>query len=270
MIDLFAEISSVYKITLQMLSFATFIHALEDLFGWSHYKRSGILSWNVFRTSSSLLLKKWLSILLSDTLFKSSFILRFCLSLCIFTLSFQSPFSPLMPYLLLTQILLLLLIGLRNAYGLDGAYHMTLVLLLGMLFGTAFPHSPIAICSLIFITVQLLLSYFISGVRKLLSKIWISGGALAGIFSTQCYGHPFLFRIFQQRPTLSRILSLGVILPETLFLVFFLGKPWAFALILWGILFHLSNAIFMGLNTFFFTFLSCYPALLYTFNLVRG
>lgn len=268
--DFFLEAFFVYKLTLQMLSFAMFIHALEDLLGWNQYIASGILSWSVFRTSSPFLLKRWLSTLLCDTFFKASFILRLCISLTILGLTFYSPFFPLMPYLLLVQLLLLLLIGLRNTYGLDGAYHMTLILLVGMSIGTAFPDSSIATYSLVFITIQLLLSYFISGVRKLFSKVWLSGGALVGIFSTQCYGHPLILQICQNRLTLSKILSLGVILPETFFLVLFLGKFWVYALILWGILFHFSNAVFMGLNTFFFTFISCYPAVLYTFNLMRS
>ena len=37
----------------------------------------------------------------------------------------------------------------------------------------------------------------------------------------------------------------------------------------WGVVFHIANAFTMGLNTFFWSFLATYPALLYLWHVLH-
>lgn len=61
-----------------------------------------------------------------------------------------------------------------------------------------------------------------------------------------------------------RILSLTVILFECLFpLVLILPKEFVLAFITMGFLFHLGTAIIMGLNSFWFSFVCFYPAVIF-------
>jgi hypothetical protein len=63
------------------------------------------------------------------------------------------------------------------------------------------------------------------------------------------------------------VLSLAVVGWECLFpLAFLLPWPYGIGFLAAGALFHAANAILMGLNTLFLSFLATYPALLYWLN----
>jgi hypothetical protein len=112
-----------------------------------------------------------------------------------------------------------------------------------------------------FISAQVLLAYFASGVSKIASPVWRNGRVMSGILSTEGYGSPRLAKVLKDHAWLDRLLCWTVIVWETIFpLVLFLPRPLMLALLVTGALFHISCAILMGLNRFVWAFCGCYPS----------
>lgn len=141
---------------------------------------------------------------------------------------------------------------------------MSLIILFSLSLGSLFGiYSKVSIFCMWFISGQLLLSYFIAGIRKCLSPVWRNGNALQLIFKTSAYGHPFVYRLSKIN-RLSSLLSWGVILFEMFFfMILFVDPKFLPLFFLAGFLFHLSNAFFIGLNNFLFAFSATYPVLFY-------
>lgn len=264
--SLFLDIEFVYLLTISMISFGVIIATLEDIFTWSIFKSSGLLSWKVSKLSYGWSTKgfraKILDLILNDKSFKFSIYLRLIVSILLFGLSV---FKIISPSLLILEFFLMSLICLRNPYSLDGAYQMCLVILFGISLGTLFGiHSTVSIFCLWFIALQLILSYFIAGIAKIFSPIWRKPYALTLIFSTKVYGHSLAYKLVSQNSSVALCLSWGVMLFEILFVVALILPPqFAILFVVAGALFHLGNGIFMGLNDFLFSFSASYPAFLF-------
>jgi len=268
----FKDITFTYQVTLYILSIGLFITSLEDLKTWSVFQSKGILSWKVsklgLRYTTKSLIAKLLNFCLNDKAFKGSIYLRIFGAILLFIFSV---FNIISPSLLIALFFFKILIALRSPYGLDGAYQMHLVILFALSIGSLCGIcSKISIISLCFIAGELVISYFISGITKLTSPAWRKSFALNAIFSTRTYGHSLFFRLISQRNVLATSMSWMIFLFETLFfLVIFLHPMHAIVLLVTGLLFHLFNAVFMGLNDFLFAFSAAYPALIYCIHKIH-
>jgi hypothetical protein len=153
----------------------------------------------------------------------------------------------------------------RQGFGLDGADQMSLLILLTCLICFLIPENQeLRTIGLWFIVSQLMLSYFVSGFAKLISKQWRSGIAIQGILSTYTYGTSFTRSFFTGNLTVSRIVCWATIIFETCFpMIFLFGEYGLYIGVILGVIFHLSIALVMGLNDFVWGFSACYPALLY-------
>lgn len=259
------SIKKAYIYSLGILSLGLIISSLEDLISWRVFTSSGILSWQVSRLAERWttkgLIAKYLNIILNDRSFKVCIYLRLTTSICLFILCYINIISP---FVLFLALFLLLLYALRSPYGLDGSYQMNLLILFSLFIGSMFGiHSKISIFCMWFVSGQLLLSYFIAGIRKLFSPVWRSGDAIRHVFSTSGYGHPFIYKLIKINQ-LSAILSWSVILFEIFFIIIlFVNSKFLPFFFLAGFLFHLANAFFIGLNNFIFAFSATYPILFY-------
>lgn len=269
----FKDITFTYQVTLCILSIGLFITSLEDLKNWAVFQSNGILSWRVSRLGFKYTTKsssaRLLNFFLNDKAFKYSIYLRIIGSILLFIFSaFNMVFSLLIIALFFFEIL----IALRSPYGLDGAYQMNLVILFALSIGSLSGiGSEISIMSLCFIAGELISSYFIAGITKLFSPMWRNSFALNAIFSTRAYGHSLFFQLIFQRNTLTLLLSWMIFLFElSFFLVVFLNPIYAIVLLIAGLLFHLFNAAFMGLNDFLFAFAAAYPALIYCIHQIHA
>ena len=159
-----------------------------------------------------------------------------------------------------------LLYHLRAPYGLDGSDQMLLIVFISLFLYTLFVDYPlIRYSSIFFVALQSCLSYATAGFSKLISPIWRSGDALTLIMNTETYGSKSISKTLMSYPALAKFLAWIVIIFECAFpLVLFLGLPGYTLFLGWGITFHISNATFMGLNTFFWSFTASYPAILFT------
>jgi hypothetical protein len=156
---------------------------------------------------------------------------------------------------------LYLLMTKRNHLSNDGSDDMVVVVLvasaLAMLGSSAFARTAWAV----FLTGQLLLAYFVSGISKAQSDVWWRGDATTAVLQTRIFGHPRYAQLLSRHPTSAVLLTrltfiFEVLLPAALFA----PRPiflWALGI---ALVFHLCCAVAMGLNTFVWAFAACYPA----------
>jgi hypothetical protein len=165
---------------------------------------------------------------------------------------------------LLVIILSSLLMHVRSPWGMDGSDQM-LTQVFGALLLSAIGGSALATqAALWFIAGQACLSYATAGVAKAVSSYWHAGNAVFAIFNTRTYGFEPIARFLLYRPRITKALTWGAVIMECGFtLVLVAGYPGCLIFIAWGITFHLLNATVMGLNSFFWSFISTYPAVIY-------
>jgi len=171
------------------------------------------------------------------------------------------------PLLLVTQ----LAIGVRFRGTFNGGSdYMSVVVLLGLSVAAVGQSSPLlAKAGFAYVCVQLVLSYFIAGVVKVVRADWRSGRALPRLVASNRYGAPaWLGSALRQTAMASAASWLALLFELSFPLSLFCGK-WAVGWLVVGVLFHAGNVVAFGLNRFFFAWLSAYPALLY-FSLALG
>jgi hypothetical protein len=161
---------------------------------------------------------------------------------------------------------LLVLVGhsaihLRLLVGMDGADQMQTVVWAGLAV-YALDIGPIADwAAAIFIVLQLLLSYAVAGIAKLVSPAWRGGTAIARITRTGTYCSPGVSAALQPRPVSLVVgwvtIGFELFAPALLFA----GHPGLALLVAAGVAFHIGIAVTMGLTTFVFAFLAAYPVL---------
>ncbi|MGH9445314.1 MAG: hypothetical protein ACRD3O_06275 [Terriglobia bacterium] len=267
------DLSTAVLITTFIAATGVLITSLEDLVDLRLFRAEGLLNWDVMRLQGTWSARGWSgrvsNILFNYRGFKIFLSMRLVAATTLFLFAKNHAV-----FLLSCLIILLSLVALsiRAVYGLDGAHQMFIVIF-GALFlgGIAGENSIAQIFSVWFIALQAGMSYFISGVNKLFSSVWRSGDALIGIFGTRSYGHSATYSLISTRPTLARVLSWTVILFECGFcLIFAVHLHFAFWILLIGLVFHISTAISMGLNGFFFAFVATYPCIAYCVTVLHA
>lgn len=112
-----------------------------------------------------------------------------------------------------------------------------------------------------YLAVQVVLSYVVSGWVKLCAAEWRQGVALRDVFAVSIYPVSGAVQGLAGRPALLMLGSWAVILFEMAF-PFALLSPFLLVCAMGaGAAFHLANAVLLGLNRFFWIWISAYPAL---------
>jgi hypothetical protein len=164
---------------------------------------------------------------------------------------------------LVSVTFLSVILGVRNTHSNIGADQLSNIVFIALSISyLGSPGGAIKLFSFVFIACQALLSYFTSGLFKLLEPDWRNGTFLKGILSTMAFGSPMLKSILDRSPGLYRVISLALIIWEVIMAgcLFYSIKVVSILLGI-GVLFHFSIAIVMGLNTFFWAFIATYPSL---------
>lgn len=264
----------MYKVILVICSTGIIISTLEFLSIWRSFGRRGVYSWAVFRAiipaTKNITLSK-----LMDAVFGGSRGAIILLSIRMLSLVFiiVAPiYSVIFRVSLTVLILSILLLSWRKSYGDDGSDQMnTIILVTTWLCAVLIESDLLLKVGLWFIALQSVLSYCTSGIAKLISKKWRSGKALWQVLSSNAYGIDWIGKFLQSRPLLNHLLSWSTMVIETgFFLVLLLPFPYAAMFLVWGVAFHLSNGIIMGLNTFLWAFLATYPAIIYVWWIIHA
>ena len=156
----------------------------------------------------------------------------------------------------------------RCYFGSDGSDQMGLIVSVGGMLiaaGNAWGNVGISLSGIVLITGQLLLSYFVAGVAKLISRIWRHGEAITGIMATEVYGHRQFGAVVKEYRIIALTLSWLTIALEVSFpCVVVVPLTLALVILCMALIFHIGNAVFMGLNTFALSFPAAYPAVVAT------
>jgi hypothetical protein len=110
---------------------------------------------------------------------------------------------------------------------------------------------------------QLALSYFISGWVKVVNPDWRSGRALRDVFLFSAYPVAESLRRLTERRRFLFAASWAVMLLELAFPFALLSQTSLMIALCLTTAFHLANACLFGLNRFFWTWISVYPALVW-------
>lgn len=166
------------------------------------------------------------------------------------------------PLVGLAGLSLLILHRFQGPYN-GGSDRMGLLALWCLVLTRLLPTPALKELSFGYLGAQLMLSYFISGGVKIVNPDWRSGRALADVFQFSAYPVSQGLRRFAERPRLLRVMSWAVMGFELAFPLTLLWKPALVAGLAVAATFHLANAGLFGLNRFFWTWLSTYPAILW-------
>jgi hypothetical protein len=153
----------------------------------------------------------------------------------------------------------------RAPVGLDGADQMSLITFVALAVYQLFPADVhVAQASLWFIAFQGCLSYCVAGIAKVMSPVWRSGEAVRRILGTRTYGSRTSASFVRRHDRVCVALSWLLMLFECSFpLALAFGETGVAIFAVLGVLFHVANAVIMGLNTFLWAFVATYPAILY-------
>ena len=254
--------SAAVRLTTSIVGCAIALSSAELLVEFGRLADGDLLGWDVGRYHTKWTMRGWLGkiadLIFDVKHFRVLVVLRFVTGI---TMAVEATRGPVGGWILAAAFIETFLIAIRSVFGLDGAFQMNLVTLAGLWVNAVSPvGSAASWAGLWFITVQLGLSYAIAGLTKLGSVEWRNGLAVVGILGTSIYGDLGLFGVVNKRRTLAVVAAWSVMTFEASFapMCAFGGRA-LMAAMLMGVLFHLSNAVFMGLNGFLVSFLAVYP-----------
>lgn len=265
----FSNYEQCYQVITWLTCIGLLIVSFEYLAIHKEFKPNGVYSWKVFRSRHNFINNKLFHKF--DFLFGyTAFIVS---QLLIIGCCVMLPFAQdhLFKAILIAIICLIsLMISFRNIVGADGSDQLFSIILLTLFISYLINDPFIYKVGLIFIAAQVILSYVVAGIAKGISQKWRSGQAITMIMNTKTYGHEKIATMLSSSSRAFNIfLCWNIIVVECLFFaVIFLPYPWFIPFLIWGFLFHLYNAVVMGLNNFFWAFLAAYPSIFYLNHLI--
>lgn len=148
----------------------------------------------------------------------------------------------------------------RGSYN-GGSDSMTLITLAALFVAGVWPMATNA--ALVFLAVEVALSYAIAGWAKLIQPEWRNGRMLVKFLHLPTYDVPAWVQKLSASRGLMLVGSWGVMLFESSFPLAFSGPTPAAGYLIAAMSFHLANVYLFGLNRFVWAWLAAYPAVLY-------
>lgn len=244
----------------RLIALATILQAIESISFQSVFKKEGIWNWQTLKDdflNAPAPVQGLLSFLFKD----SVFLIIPWIQLITGIILLISPSALVISLLFFST--LALSIRFRGAFN-GGSDSMTLIILGTLMIAKFFePSLIVSQAALFYIALQIVLSYFLSGVGKVRKSSWRSGYALSEILRSSYYSVP---EAVQKRAAsrLWRPISRLILLFELAFPLSLLNPSLAFIFLCMAFLFHLANIYLFGLNRFLFAWLAGYPAVIYT------
>jgi hypothetical protein len=142
-----------------------------------------------------------------------------------------------------------------------GSDSMSFILVSGLWVSSLVENTRFSNAGMLWIGVQGILSYCLSGIRKARNPQWWKGEAITQFLENS------RVRIAGIRPELmtqkwiSLSASWALILFQISYPISTLSKDWCLRYLVIGLLFHLVNFMVFGLNRFFWCWISTYPAI---------
>ena len=257
----------VIRLVVRVMAVGAMISSLETLKRRQFLTDGALMSWSVGRLRSA-----WLSTglpgavmdwLLRYPRILQVVVLRAVVSAMLIVAPATADFWP----LAVLVAALTFLVTVRSPYGQNGADQLCWIFFAGLALVQVSSLTAARTTFLWFLALQSCLSYSVAGIAKLSARGWRDGTFLISILGTEVYGNRRLAKQVSAIPGLAKGLSLMLIAWETLFpLILILPSNVAPGFLAMGIVFHLVNAVAMGLNDFFWSFTAMYPATFFVVN----
>lgn len=252
------------RITHVLVSIGVAILALETLVARRLFSPSGLYAWAILSTNIPWARGRVLGSVFNVLLRYRGFLLLVCAQFVAALVLLSGRFPGYTVVAVAMMLAVQMLFALRNQYGLDGSDQMTLIVLSALLIYDLHPTAAMLTIVFGFLTAQLFASYLTSGIAKAISPVWRSGAAIVGILNTDSYGARFVSGFLSKHRWAARAVCWGVLGYECGGPLVALIDPRAtLGFIVVGTVLHLSIGVCMGLNVFFWSFTSTYPAVYY-------
>lgn len=252
-------VEALFSIASLIASIGIVVGTAESLATLSLFADDGVYGWPVMSSATSRFLRPvgalaFVRVVLG-TRFVAATILAVCAALVMFGAHRVSHLEAGLWAILAGSSLYL---RWRQRIGDDGSDQMLLLISVSFTLCSQEGGREIALA---FVGAQSILAYTTAGIAKLVSPMW-RRGAVSAIVATETYGIVRLGKWISHSSIMDRALSWAVIVFETAFLLAPVLPYYLLAVLLCiGALFHLVNAVVMGLNTFFWAFLATFPAM---------
>lgn len=163
---------------------------------------------------------------------------------------------------LLLSTSLLLFVRFHGPYN-GGSDRMGLLLLCGLWLAHVLPQPAWRAAALGYVAVQLVASYFLAGVVKVVEPTWRNGQALRDVFAFSIYPVSADLRALAARRAWLTAAGWGVMLFELAFPFALLDTRALLSALALAFTFHVGNAALFGLDRFVWVWLAAYPTLLW-------
>jgi hypothetical protein len=248
-----------------LLAIGAAISSLELLHVRDALRDNGLLSWRIHRLSRPLV-AQLIHKLGVEMLFRYPGILvliclRFVSSLAVIlcVVMGRPTIAP-----LVTVIIVTLAFTLRSPEGNDGSDQMSSIALLATTLSEAAGTNFGRFAGLAFIAAQASLAYGTSGFLKITEKGWRNGTFVMDLLKTSSFGHRWLLHLLENRESLATPVGYAIAFGDcAMSCAVFLPPRECIALLCFGVFFHIGIAIVLGLNTFLWSFVATYPAILW-------
>jgi hypothetical protein len=195
------------------------------------------------------------------------------LLICRIALSAMLIFAPIASWWIPWTCLALSFISIINLHRYNGPYNggsdrMGLLILFCVTIAEWLPNPRWQIYVFGYLAIQLVLSYFISGLVKVVNADWRSGRALQDVFLFSAYPVSEKLRGFHDKSKLMFIMSWCVMGFELIFPLAMLDQSLLIVALMIAATFHFANACLFGLNRFFWVWLSAYPSIIWLQSLI--
>ena len=253
----------IFHLTTILVCISSLISFSEWYFLLKNEKLKHLFSWDVYGTQNKYYQNKiFLKYINPLLLGRIEYLLFSGISLSS-TIIIGSFFSSYFYFLLPLLLILLLLKQIHTPFGLEGSDQMQLIIV-GSLTISLMNIEKGAIIAFSFISIQLIFSYFFSGISKLRSPLWRCGQALRLTLKTNSYGNKTIYELLNKKTRISLIACWFIMCWEILFIACpFLPNPLFYSMLIIAFMFHLSNAFIMKLNGFFLTWIAAFPSIIY-------
>lgn len=265
----FTSISFVYTITYYVVSIAILLSSFEYLYISTKNHSKGLITWTISKKATFKFLdNSIIGKLFSRQYFNVLLIAKIALTIGMYFLTLR---SLTWTFFIVTLLFISLLINYRDVFGKEGSDQMQLITLIVLAISTNYysTHNIMTI-GLIFIAAQSYLSYFVAGVSKIVSKSWRKGDALFCIINTSSFGNKRLAKVMYKNKS-SFYVGWFVILIELFFpITLFIPLHYLIICLILMFIFHIANAIIMGLNIFPWAFLATYPSIIFVNHFIHS
>lgn len=265
----------LFETSFAFLSLAFLFSAIEERNNYKKlFSKNGLIDLDIelyYANSSSnvdKLLKHFLRVIFTRVRFDILLYSRVVFMLTSF-LAFTHSSPIYAGFIIFFVFLINIVISLRSRYGVDGTFHMSTQVLATLFIFLVLGGTEFAILMAFYFNVQMMLCYFFSGFIKIFGPSWRNGTCLVGIFSTLPYGHPYAAKIFENRFFSFFVCWVVILIEVAISFSPLMDDAFFYLLLLSGVLLHLSFAIFMGLNKFFYTWMSAYPLWIYSIGTLK-